>query len=234
MQVIDIVPIRNLSLMEDQRMAMFLTHLVQKYPGYAQYASAFSGYKILDNSLIEVGDALDIMAVHDAAVQITADELILPDVFRKGEATYKEVEKALEFYRNGSLEKKHKFMAVCQGKDPAEFAWCFAKLKALEEIDVIGIPKVCAKMLPEGRPGFEWLWQQDCTKEIHLLGLWYSYEELARYRHPEKIRSMDTCLASFFAKHNLGWNGMRPDGFTVNLEEDVISGRAFQECRFYR
>ena len=117
-------------------------------------------------------------------------------------------------------------MAVAQGKDVREFMKCFNALCAIPEINTIGIPKRCAKLHPQGRPFFERLWtgaNNNVKKDIHLLGLWYSYEELYRYQYPDRIRSVDTCLASFHASHmdpNLfnPW-AVRPDGHTIDLED---------------
>ena len=63
MQIIDIVPIHYLHLVQNQPMAMFLTHLVENSPEYAKFARNYTGYKILDNSLIELGEAVDIERV---------------------------------------------------------------------------------------------------------------------------------------------------------------------------
>ena len=234
MQLINIVPVKNMVFIKEQPMGMFLTHLVERYEEYREFARNFKGYKILDNSLIELGGSVSLQRVVEAAVAIQADEIILPDVFRDGYATYDAVTKSLQQMKELSqrLSKPVKLMAVCQGKDMNEFVACFEALNKLEEIDVIGIPKVCAKMSTQGRPWFEWLWNSPkCAKQIHLLGLWYSFEELSRYQNLDRIRSMDTCLPSFFAVHDLPWDAVRPDGFTVNLEGDFMTYRRYRECQ---
>jgi hypothetical protein len=157
-----------------------------------------------------------------AAEAVGADEIILPDVFRDGEGTLKAVYSALNDIASWGVLGKYKLMAVCQGKNEDDFAHTFEHLNRQQAIDVIGIPKVCAKMHPAGRPHFEYLWE-DCPKAIHLLGLWYSWTELEAYEHPEDIRSVDTCMAAFQAKYHLSARAVRPDGFTVNLEDNTIS-----------
>jgi hypothetical protein len=105
----------------------------------------------------------------------------------------------------------------------AEWVDCYENLLAIEEVDVIGIPKVLAKTAPGGRPQIVNEVCQLKDKPHHLLGLWYSIAELYEYDHPENIRSCDTVLLSYLAKHNIqNVQGIRPDGFTVNLEQDVI------------
>jgi hypothetical protein len=46
--------------------------------------------------------------------------------------------------------------------------------------------------------------------------------ELNEYKRFDRIRSCDTVLFGYMAKHGLGVAGVRPDGYTVDLENDVI------------
>lgn len=225
MQIINIVPVGNICMEYTQPMHMYLTHLVEKYPMYIKVAQQAGGYKILDNSLIELGNAMTIERVLDAAEKIKAHEIILPDVFQDCDGTLRAIDAALtEIDWRYSGECPFNLMAVAQGKTWDEWDKCYEQLMADDRINVIGIPKVCAKMLPGGRP--EVMRRSQCRlsdKKHHLLGLWYSASELYQYEHPELIRSCDTVLASFIAKHNLTAMSVRPDGFTVDLENDVIN-----------
>ena len=226
MKLINIYPIGNLSGHYNQDMHMFLTHLVEKYPFYAKLAKEVKGYKILDNSLIELGGAVDLQRVLDAAELLGADEIILPVVFQNGPETIKAIENALfEIDRKylGIKNCPYKLMAVAQGKDEKEWFACYQWILNHSNIDVIGIPKVLAKTHPQGRPHFV---NELCDlklKEHHLLGLWYSITELDEYNCIKDIRSCDTVLLGYMAKHNLSREGVRPDGYTVDLEMDVLN-----------
>lgn len=224
MKLINIFPLGNLGMHYTQDMHMFLTHLVEKYPFYAKMAREIKGYKILDNSLIELGGSVDLQRVLDAAVHIDADEIILPDVFRDGPATIRATKAAIQellaIYPDGKFP--YKIMAVAQGRDAEDWYECYQFLLNNPYIDVIGIPKVLAKMHPQGRPHFV---NELCdlqAKPHHLLGLWYSMTEFNEYKRIEDIRSCDTVLSGYMAKHGLSAAGVRPDGYTVDLEEDVI------------
>ena len=46
--------------------------------------------------------------------------------------------------------------------------------------------------------------------------------ELLEYKFPENIRSCDTVLLGYLFKHDLNFWGVRPDGYTLNLEKDVV------------
>lgn len=224
MYLINIFPLGNICLERNQRMHMFLTHMVEKYPAYVEAARNAPGYKILDNSLIELGGAVDLKRVVKAAECIGADEIILPDVFQDGPATIKAVQSAIDelnkMYPNRSWP--FKLQVVAQGKDESEWVDCYTELIKNPDVDVIGIPKVLSKMHPQGRPHFVNdvcnLW----AKPHHLLGVWYSMSELREYNFPENIRSCDTILLGYLFKHGLYFWGVRPDGYTLNLEKDVV------------
>lgn len=224
MQVINIYPLGNICMERLQNIHMYLTHMVEKYPAYVEAAKQFGGYKILDNSLIELGGSVDMNRLLRAAGSIEADEIILPDKFQDGPGTLEAVDEAVktlfEIYPKGNWP--YKLMAVAQGKNEEEWLQCYKALLANRYIDVIGIPKVLAKMHPAGRPYFVNAYCCLGRKGHHLLGLWYSFSELKEYRCAEHIRSCDTVLLGFMAKYNLGAQGIRPDGFTIDLEKDVI------------
>ena len=231
MKLINIFPLGNLGLHYDQDVHMFLTHLVEKYPFYAKFAKEVKGYKILDNSLIELGGAVSLDRVIAAAHTINADEIILPDVFQNGPATIEVVNEALSELHDLYPEHNwpYKIMAVAQGKDVKEWYECYRDLLDNPDIDVIGIPKVLAKMHPQGRPYFvNELCDLKC-KPHHLLGLWYSLTELNEYEHIDDIRSCDTVLLGYMYKHNMNLYNVRPDGYTVDLETDVINYNNYYE-----
>lgn len=224
MYLINIYPLGNLENEYKQKMHMFLTHMVEKYPAYASVAQDVPGYKILDNSLIELGGAVDLKRVVKAAEYIGADEIILPDVFQDGPATIVAVQLAIDELNNMYPNRSwpFKLQAVAQGRDESEWVDCYMELIKNPDVDVIGIPKVLAKMHPQGRPYFV---NEICNlgiKEHHLLGMWYSMSEIGEYERPELIRSCDTVLRGFINKYDLGFFGVRPDGYTINLEKDVI------------
>ena len=224
MYLINIFPLGNICMEYQQNMHMFLTHMVEKYPTYAKVAQDAPGYKILDNSLIELGGAVSVERVIDAAARIGADEIILPDVFQNGPETIKAVQDALntlhKMFPKGDWP--FKLMAVAQGADEKEWYDCYEYLLGMREVDVIGIPKVLAKMHPQGRPHFVNELCNPFAKPHHLLGVWYSLSELAEYNHPKQIRSCDTVILGYMAKYGMSSVSTRPDGFTLDLEKDVV------------
>ena len=229
MKIIHIAPLQCAEAMHKKYrvdMAMCLTHLVEKNPEYRDFYHDFGGYKILDNSLIELGSAVGLQRVLEAAREIRAQEIILPDVFRDAKGTIQAVTESIEYLRENNLLGRYKLMAVAQGADVPQWVACFKALEQIPEVDVIGIPKITAKLQPGGRPALESIWKNS-SKVIHLLGLWYTFGELGSYAFPDRIRSVDTCQAAFLAKYHMGVWDVRPDGFTIDLEDSAIYAQDF-------
>lgn len=235
MDIIDILPVNNIAYEFHAHAHMFLTHLVEKYPVYAEVALRCPGYKILDNSLVELGGAVSLDRVLEAAKKIDADEIILPDVYKKGPETVKAVQDAIaelrEKYPNGKWP--YRLMAVAHGRNEKEWVKCYMQLLEIPEVNVIGIPKVLATMHPQGRPYFVNTYCDLLAKPHHLLGLWYSFEELDHYKSPKDIRSCDTVLRAFMAVHNLPLRSVRPDGYTLNLETATVDLSRMYQVKKY-
>ncbi len=200
MKLIHILPVSNLHYCNGYKMFMALTHLVENNEVYKMWLKRYDGYIILDNSIVELGGAVSLNRLCDAAEEIQADEIILPDVMEDGPATVALVKKNIAgLYKRYGKTWPFKIQAVVQGKTPEEIEHCFCDLANIPEVDVLGIPKHFAFKHSRGRVGFEYLWE-DCKKEIHLLGLAQSFTELAQYADPEAIRSCDTSLMTVLLK----------------------------------
>lgn len=222
MKFINIYPITNEEEYLKQEMNMFLTHLVLEDETYRETAKKSSGYKILDNSLIELGGSASLEKVLKAAELIDADEIILPDVFRNGPATLTLAKNYLEEYEKELSE--YKVMAVTQGRTIEEWETSYRSLESFPGVDVLGIPKVLEVDMKEyeGRPGLVNKYMGDCTKEIHLLGLWYNIRELKEYKRPNSIRSVDTSLMNLLSIKGRDFNSSRREGEQIDLVYDHV------------
>lgn len=219
-----ITPVDDFDLsLEGSGPIMLLTHLVHKYPEYTKRARRYKGYKILDNSLIELGAALELKTVLDAATKVDADEIILPDVFKDAERTLKAVRKALEelkeFYKNNPGAKKYKIMAVAQGATLYDFKQCFRAFSDdYPEVDVIGVPKAVKE-----RADLKDLYNSS-NKEIHFLGCPESLDELKKMGDlVHRIRSIDTCIPALNSGFTDDAWAKRPIDRTINLEKDRVN-----------
>lgn len=208
---------KNVAHTFDGDYAMLLAHLKDYYPKEHKR----NCYVIMDNSLIELGGAVDVETVYKAAKQCNADEFILPDVFRDASATIEEVTKSIGWLYTTEHIHEMRLMAVCQGATIEDFTRCFKALEAMPEIHCIGIPKVAATLLPEGRPGLEYLWQGS-PKAIHLLGCWTNLREFCEYKHPSLIRSCDTCIPALLAVNQISCAWQDRPAKTIDLVNDRI------------
>lgn len=235
MKLASIVPMTDVQRTFDGDYAMLLSHLSDYYvPAAFDNANC---YKIMDNSLIELGGAVDMNMLVHAAMKCGANEIILPDVFCDRKGTIDSVDSSLVWLHKRNMLSRFRLMVVCQGNNPSEFEECFRHLSQYPEIHCIGIPKVAETLLPEGRPGFEYLWQGS-SKVIHLLGCWTSLSEFLKYKHPENIRSADTCipaLNSIYCKE--AWDA-RTQERTIDLIKDKLREpdytRITEELRRFR
>ena len=197
------IPLLNeFAVASDYHMA--LTHLVlmnQQYTSFYKARSLSGDYVILDNSIIELGNAVDILKLVEAAELIHATEIVLPDVYRNKDATLSAVHHALE--KGKDRLNEYKLMAVPQGQNYAEWFECYHELITIKEIDVIGIPKVtstfgdsdkgrivlCDILDGKQRLGI------GTDKEYHLLGVWNNpYPEIPKLSAFSWIRGVDTIL----------------------------------------
>ena len=224
MKLASIVPMKNVVNTFDGDYAMLLAHLKDYYPARRNK----NCYVIMDNSLIELGGAVDVETVYNAAKQCGADEFILPDVFQDADATIREVTKSIGWLYTNDHIHEMKLMAVCQGATIEDFVRCFRALEMIPEIHCIGIPKVAATLLPEGRPGLEYLWKGS-PKTIHLLGCWTNLDEFLRYKNPALVRSCDTCIPALLSTHGIrdAWHD-RPKK-TIDLFNDEILWGAYND-----
>lgn len=221
MDLCSITPVKQSSYMYEGSRVMLLTHLVEKYPEYVAEALAHpETYKILDNSLIELGGALNMERLVAAADKIHADEIILPDVFKDGPATVESTKESIQWLKDHNLLGKYKIMVVCHGNTFEEWQACFDAVNAMPEVDVIGVPKVTSTWLPERSRKHLYPIYKNTTKEVHLLGSWYNLAELLDLGTEvwNFVRSADTCLPSLYVIQNKSVREDR-DG-TINLEKD--------------
>ena len=207
---------------------MALTHLVLKYPKYAEFykQKRLEGeYVILDNSLIELDGSMTIEDVLKAADIINPDEIVLPDVFLDRKGTMAEVQRAIGYLKNiDPVHKPYNLQAVCHGKNVREWQRCFHYLDELPEIDCIGIPKVTHTIFPNGRiDAVKYAMENRVNDtEIHLLGMWENADEFRYYTNKEKnfVRGVDSSIVPHCTIENQSFaNGefFKPN-WKINLE----------------
>lgn len=201
MKICNIVPLKYSYLMYQQDYVMLLCHLSKENVKYAEEANFSQNYKIMDNSIIELGEAFNLDDLIIEARKCKANEIILPDVFQNGESTLSLVKDSINYLKDNNILGEFKLQAVCHGKTIDEFKSSFKALNMIKEIDVIGIPKVLTKTFGNRCSLYDIF--KNTNKEIHLLGCWDSFDELNILPKEafSKIRSLDTCLIALLSQN---------------------------------
>lgn len=135
---------------------------------------------IMDNSIVELGKAMEIKDLLAAAKVLTPDCIVIPDVMGDYVGT---VEKAIEFCRDyyeesgksGIDDQPLSLMGVLQGETIEQALECLSAFYALPCVDYIGIPRMITKLQGSRMPLLQrMLKAQDGVmksfKGFHLLG----------------------------------------------------------------
>ena len=99
-----------------------LAHLVLKDKEYAEFYQQSERFKILDNSVNELGRPCTIRELEEAAGVVKPDLIVPPDAIQDYEGTLLGLQKALEIFDFDKL------LPVAQGSDAAEFLGYARKL----------------------------------------------------------------------------------------------------------
>jgi hypothetical protein len=138
----------------------------------------WEGTVILDNSIIELGSAVDLDVISTAAEACRANVIVLPDVLEDADATVKSITEAFDEWRTKFDEvlgsRSYRFMIVPQGKTIEEFTTCAALLADfMDEAEMVvmwGIPRNLVKLHGTRVHGIAAVQEIDSTLDIHLLG----------------------------------------------------------------
>ena len=209
-----------------QDCVMLLAHLSAKYPGYSEKAADSDAYKIMDNSIIELGSAFSMEQLIAEARKCRANEIILPDVYRDAQATIQRAKDSILWLEDHGCADEFRLMAVAHGRDLAEVAMSILAYKNMPRISVIGIPKVLSTF-DLNRIKIASYARNMTGKEVHLLGCWYTLGEY-RYKDLSDIRSTDTCLPSILAKTGKSAWDLRLED-TLDLENDEVDPEQYKK-----
>lgn len=168
---------------------------------YRDIVDSYSGFKILDNSCFELGEALSNELIAEYVERINPDVFVLPDVLGDMDKT---ISRSIQFVTNYP-DLAPRAMAVIQGNTYEEFGECYSIFDdELFDIAMIGIPfcfnwafrdKLSPYMHAMERVNLlRFLHENNyirTTTKHHLLGTWCALE-FAHYKDYDWIYSIDT------------------------------------------
>ena len=240
MKVATILPQAYISVSEDDDYLMALAHLINK-PGMEAYTEFFKrkgaegkSFLMMDNGVIE-GDPRPIEELMSKAIDIHANEVILPDSFRNSKETLRMVEEATIYLaKNYETFGDMGFMAVPQGENLEQWVSCAVLLLENPAVSCIGVPKVLVDII--GRDGryvaIKTLMERVGDlggRDIHLLGCWKTPLEVSiiakgvlQGELPD-VRGIDSIIAYNMARAGIKINcDDRPDQAPIDFADGKI------------
>lgn len=240
MKVATILPQSYLHICEDEDYLMALAHLINK-PGMEAYTAFFkrkgldeNTYLIMDNGVIE-GDPRPINELLTKAIEIHANELILPDCFRNSTETLRMVDEATLYLANHSMDiTGMNFMAVPQGETLEQWLSCAVLLLDNPAVGCIGVPKVLVDIAGRDARYVAISKLADRVgdfggRDIHLLGCWKTPLEVSMIAKgvlqgdlPE-VRGVDSIIAYNMARAGIKINcDDRPNQDPIDFADGKI------------
>ena len=126
---------------------------------------------IMDNSLVELGNAVDMKVAIDAAFALSADCVVAPDVMGDGRATQKAFN---DFVGSAAWQRCFEgnlaIMAVPQGPTLRDYVECLELYAEQPAITWIGIPRIATKHLGDRRDLCRMAMAINPQWSMHLLG----------------------------------------------------------------
>lgn len=164
---------------------LLLAHDVAANAG--EYKTWFGRHRnmtvIMDNSVIELGKAVNLKMIKAACDAVDVTTIVLPDVLLDGKATVDSCSRALETWpeefrdyigrTNGyphSEQSRRGFMYVPQGKTRAEWASSAQALADHPNINFWGIPRNIVANMGSRQFAIELAYALNPARRIHLLG----------------------------------------------------------------
>jgi len=244
MLIATILPTPHLELLRGRPYQMALAHIAARDDAYADFYLAESrrgAYVLLDNGVVETGEAMPISDVLEIARRIEATEVILPDsIGNSGKTQFLALLSLLFARLDAHAATDRRLMAVPQGKTPEEWRDCLLELLTLP-IDTIGISKFTLQF--EGiesradllRVAGEELLEAEV--EIHLLGCGATPWEIAEVERcwPGRVRGADSGVAAIAAQAgiDLSQAARRPEGVRLQFDQEVDEGLLLRNLAYW-
>lgn len=204
MKVALILPYDALSLLSlyDTGYQLVLPHLCWEKQEYFETYRDLGGFKIMDNGAAE-GVEVYHVDLHDVAISVGADEIVVPDVLGDCDGTIAKVRSFERWARPDQFQ----YAGVVQGSNMAEIVKCLNFYDGEEWISNVHIPRILNRVIHRtfrftflealfGQTGSRYQYRFD---HIHCLGASEWIRECSALASVPIVRGMDTSLLASMA-----------------------------------
>lgn len=153
------------------RYHLLLAHDILLHPAEYQevYGDIPDRHIILDNSIVELGAAMEMIDLMMAAEIIRPQYMVIPDVMGNAEAT---VDLARDFVNRVTAMSSWEWplLAVIQGNSYVEACSCAQQLSWLQHVAALSVPRIIGDTLGTRMRVVQTVAQRYPDKMLHLLG----------------------------------------------------------------
>ena len=131
---------------------LLLAHDVRAWPTeykqvYGDLVQDPKSIVIMDNSVVELGEAVDIAWMVEACTVIKSNYLVIPDVMSNHVGTITAAQQFVREYEKVPVSQDVPLMGVIQGKTLDECISCAFNLAELPGVEALAIPRVVTKWM---------------------------------------------------------------------------------------
>lgn len=179
---------------------LILAHDVVKHPKeYAEVYDQWGMTVIMDNSVVELGGAVDLEMVADAVGHSNANIIVLPDVYKHGPATTDSILSAhprwaSTFKAHLETRKNAGFMVVPQGPGLEDFVKCAETLTDLPHVTMWGIPRNLVEVVGSREQATQICHMLAPERPIHLLGFSDNLIDDMLCAHLPRVTGIDSAV----------------------------------------
>lgn len=154
---------------------------------------------IMDNSVIELGNAVDLNVIKKACTAVDSTTVVLPDVLEDAKATVESCSNAIPTWTQafkdlGFANSRRGFMIVPQGKTLAEFAWCASQFADNPEINFWGVPRNVVALHGSRRGAIDIVSAINPNRRIHMLGFSEDICDDVRCAKDRRVEGIDSAV----------------------------------------
>lgn len=146
---------------------------------------------IMDNSVVELGHAVDPLMLMEACLITNASCVVLPDVLEDSEATLESCTNAVLHWEGYDLPP---YMMVPQGRTLSEFLHCAQAFIHIDRVNFWGVPRNLVALHGSRKGAIGCLFGISPGKRIHMMGFSDDIEDDIRCAQLTEVDTIDSAV----------------------------------------